>query len=237
LNAEDNKFILDQLSSGQKLIIQMFDPEQDFGRPIPPWELRLRITKGKPRIYAGQSYYPPIKSLIKFGILTKLEGTGNYMITKLGVEIKNLITPKIEESIPPIVKERMGFIQEELSKTELSSEKEHAVKAWVENYYLTTKKFAEILKEISEKSQKRFATALALTTWNSFYQPRLISIKKLKNTLEISEEIEISHLNVICQFFQWKHYPLDKYKWFVIKNLNYWIERIGKKLLKNQSLI
>ena len=53
------------------------------------------------------------------GIVNKLEGTNNYMLTKLGQEIRNAITPRTEESIPTFLRERMSFIQEEISKRKL----------------------------------------------------------------------------------------------------------------------
>lgn len=91
--------IIDKLKPGQIQIIESFDPELDFGRPIPSWELKLRITKGKARIYTEKPLYPPINALIDLGIVNKLNGTTNYMLTKLGEEIRKMITPRTEESI------------------------------------------------------------------------------------------------------------------------------------------
>ncbi len=222
---EEIENMIDKLKPGQIQIIEMFDPELDFGRPIPSWELKLRITKGKARIYAEKSLYPPINALIDLGIVNKLNGTTNYMLTKLGEEIRKMITPRTEESIPTISRERMSFIQEEISKRKLFSKNEYAMKTWTERYFLDTQKFYTILKGESEISQKKFVTALGLTTWNSFYQPKLISIKDFLNMLDFSEIIEKSHIYVICQYFQWKYYPLDKDLWFVSKNISFWRER------------
>ncbi len=222
---EEIEHIIDKLNPGQIQIIEMFEPELDFGRPIPSWELKLRITKGKARIYAEKSFYPPRKVLMDLGIVNKLEGTNNYMLTKLGQEIRNAITPRTEESIPTFLRERMSFIQEEISKRKLFSKNEYAVKTWTERYYLVTQKFYTMLKDESKISKKRFVTALGLTTWNSFYQPKLISIKDFLNMFHFSEIIEKSHIYVICQYFQWKYYPLDKDLWFVSKNLGFWRER------------
>ena len=244
---EEIENIIDKLKPRQIQIIEMFDPELDFGRPIPSWELKLRITKGKARIYAGQSFYPPINALMDLGIVNKLDGTTNYMLTKLGEEIRKMITPRTEESIPTSSKERMSFIQEEISKRKLFSKNEYAMKTWTERYFLVTQKFYTMLKDESEISQKRFVTALGLTTWNSFYQPKLISIKDFLNMLHFSEIIEKSHIYVICQYFQWKYYPLDKDLWFVSKNLSFWKERYNdlfrynfnqspKKSLVNNSM-
>jgi len=239
--------IIDKLKSRQIQILEMLDPELDFGRPIPSWELKLRITKGKARIYAEQSFYPAINALVDLGIVCKLDGTTNYMLTKLGEEIRKMITPRTEESIPTSSRERMSFIQEEISKRKLFSKNEYAMKTWTEIYFLVTQKFYPMLKDESEISKKRFVTALGLTTWNSFYQPKLISIKDFLNMFHFSEIIEKSHIYVICQYFQWKYYPLDKDLWFVSKNLSFWRERYNdlfrynlnqspKKSLVNNSM-
>ncbi len=230
---EEIENMIDNLKPGQIQIIERFDPELDFGRLIPSWELNLRITKGKARIYTEKYFYPIINALIDLGIVNKLDGTTNYMLTKLGEEIRKKITPRTEESIPISSRERMSFIQEEISKRKLFSKNEYAMKTWTERYFLVTQKFYPLLKDESEISKKRFVTALGLTTWNSFYQPKLISIKDFLNMFHFSEIIEKSHIYVICQYFQWKYHPLDKDLWFVSKNLSFWRERYNDLIRYN----
>ncbi|GAH71576.1 unnamed protein product, partial [marine sediment metagenome] len=74
-------------------------------------------------------------------LFISLDGTTNYMLTKLGEEIRKKITPRIKESIPTNSRERMSFIQEEISKRKLFSKNEYAIKTWTERYFLVTQKF------------------------------------------------------------------------------------------------
>ena len=222
---EDVNVIFQQLSIGQKFIIELFDPVYDFGRPIPSWELKLKIIKGKRPIYVDKYCYNPLKALIKSGILTKLEGTTNYMLTKLGEEIRKMIVPRLEESISTATKERMNFIQSEISKIKLFSSNEYAIKAWTERFILDARKFSSVIKDESEISQKKFVSALALTAWNSFYQPILINIQDFKNMLKFSDDINLSHLYMICSYFDWKFYQLGNESWFICKNIDFWKER------------
>ncbi len=217
--------IIEKLSDKKIKIIESFDLEMDLGRPMQPWELRLIITKGKTKIYANKAEVKPIKSLIEFGILRKLEGTDNTILTKLGEEIRKSLEPTLEESIPIAAKERMLLIQDEISKIDILSENEYILKSWNERYLTLTQELIPVLIDESDQLKKKLMTALGLFTWNTIYQPTLINIDDFLRMLKIPESFGLNHVYVICKCLKSKFYLLDKDLWFITKDLDFWRTR------------
>ena len=222
---EDIYQVIIQLKDKEKQLITHFDPYIDMGRIISSQEIKFRVTQGEHAFCAPSTFYTSIRQLIDNRIISKSDGSSDYMITGFGWRIRKAILGEFPTFIPKRAKEQRDLLIYRISRTHPFTENQPALRTWSEAFSIYVKSFSNVLIEVGEETQAEFINTLGLIIWNSFYQPLLITNEDYIEAVQLDVPINQSRIFVICKYFGWEYYILKDRLWFVCKDQDFWSQR------------
>lgn len=222
---EDIDRVINQLTHKMKKLVTHFDPDIDMGRIISSQEIQFRVTKGENSICAPSTFYTSIRQLNDNGIISKVDGSSDYIVTGFDWRIRKAILGDFPTSLPKRAKEQRDLLIYRISRLHPFIENQPSLRTWTEAFSISVESFSNVLIEVGEETKAEFINILGLIVWNSFYQPLLLTNEEYIEALQLDVPITQSRIFIICKYFGWEYYILKDNLWFACKDQDFWRQR------------
>lgn len=221
-------WILEKLSSTEKLVIRELDQSIDSDRYIPNQELIDRLTLGKNPITSSSNLYNKVfPNLTNKKIFEKYEEKSSsfYLVTNRGWKIHHELCSQIFSSLPESIQNTEQWFMVKLKELMNLDEKSDELRTWATEFSYNLHCNADNFLKLQgkERHQKEYVCALGFITWNDIFQPELIKADNILMHFNLKKSAIMSKVYSLIKLNDWKILFLDNNeKWFICKDNDFW---------------